>query len=94
MKAILPFILLLSSLVPLLAQSKNKATAAIELKQGKVIDEHLVSTILKENRIGLNPDRKVKIYLPPGYNSSHQILSGDLLFTQPGEQCRAIVCRW
>ncbi|PZR38583.1 MAG: hypothetical protein DI538_09325 [Azospira oryzae] len=70
MKAILPFILLLSSLVPLLAQSKNKATAAIELKQGKVIDEHLVSTILKENRIGLNPDRKVKIYLPPGYSSS------------------------
>ncbi|MEO8475253.1 MAG: alpha/beta hydrolase-fold protein [Chryseolinea sp.] len=39
-------------------------------KQGRVITEKLVSTILKENRIGINVNRTIKIYLPPDYASS------------------------
>ena len=32
--------------------------------------KYLESTILKENRIGLNPVRRIKVYLPPGYAQS------------------------
>lgn len=32
--------------------------------------KYLDSTILKENRIGLNPVRRIKVYLPPGYARS------------------------
>lgn len=37
---------------------------------GTLITERLASTILRENRIGLDPNRNIKIYLPPGYTSS------------------------
>src|SRR4051794_14803454 len=53
----------------LLALSSATVGAA-ELSHGTVLTEHLVSTVLRENRVGLNPDRIVKIYLPPGYAAS------------------------
>src|SRR6478735_6255671 len=34
---------------------------------GTVITEHLTSTILRENRTGLDPERVIKVYLPPSY---------------------------
>jgi len=37
-----------------------------------VADEPLVSTVLRDNRIGLNPDRPIKVLLPPGYAKSRQ----------------------
>jgi enterochelin esterase-like enzyme len=37
---------------------------------GKVITENLASVILRDNKVGLNPNRQVKIYLPPGYAKS------------------------
>jgi S-formylglutathione hydrolase FrmB len=38
---------------------------------GSVIEtKTLESTILRENRIGLNPVRRIKVYLPPGYAQS------------------------
>jgi hypothetical protein len=43
---------------------------AAEPKRGTVVTEHLASTILRENRTGLNPDRVIKVYLPPGYADS------------------------
>jgi S-formylglutathione hydrolase FrmB len=52
------------------AQSKLKTTPSSEKKQGTIITEHLASTILKENRIGLDTNRTIKIYLPPGYATS------------------------
>jgi S-formylglutathione hydrolase FrmB len=55
-----------------LAQSKTKTKIAIEKKQGTVITEHLTSTILKENRINLDVNRSIKIYLPPGYADSRK----------------------
>jgi hypothetical protein len=48
---------------------ENKAQT---IKHGNVVTEHLVSTILKENKIGIDVNRTVKIYLPPGYESSHK----------------------
>jgi len=42
------------------------------IKHGNVVTEHLVSTILKENKIGIDVNRMVKIYLPPGYESSRK----------------------
>jgi pimeloyl-ACP methyl ester carboxylesterase len=46
------------------------ALGAAESRQGAVVTEHLVSSILRENRIGLNPERVVKVYLPPSYATS------------------------
>jgi S-formylglutathione hydrolase FrmB len=43
---------------------------AAEAKGGTVVTEHLASTILRDNRTGLDPNRLVKIYLPPGYADS------------------------
>ncbi|MDJ1468942.1 alpha/beta hydrolase-fold protein [Cytophagaceae bacterium DM2B3-1] len=55
-----------------LAQSKAKTTSLQipEVKQGNLITEKLPSVILLENRIGLDPNRTIKVYLPPGYASS------------------------
>jgi S-formylglutathione hydrolase FrmB len=37
-----------------------------------VVDEPFVSTVLRDNRIGLNPERAIKVLLPPGYGKSKQ----------------------
>lgn len=40
---------------------------AAEGKSVTLVTEHLASAVLRENRIGLDPNRLVKIVLPPGY---------------------------
>ena len=35
-----------------------------------VVDEPFVSTVLADNRIGLNAERAIKVFLPPGYTKS------------------------
>ena len=35
-----------------------------------VVDEPFVSTVLRDNRIGLDPARAIKVLLPPGYAKS------------------------
>jgi S-formylglutathione hydrolase FrmB len=37
-----------------------------------VVDEPFVSTILRDNRIGLDPGRAIKVLVPPGYAKSKQ----------------------
>jgi S-formylglutathione hydrolase FrmB len=37
-----------------------------------IVDEPFVSTVLRDNRIGLNPERAIKVLLPPGYAKSKQ----------------------
>jgi hypothetical protein len=37
-----------------------------------VVDEPLVSRVLRDNRIGLAPERTIKVMLPPGYAKSKQ----------------------
>ena len=47
------------------------STAVATAAPASVIDtKFLESTILKENRVGLNPTRRIKVYLPPGYAQS------------------------
>jgi hypothetical protein len=53
-------------LVVLLALTARGA----EPKNPTIVDEHLASTVLRENRIGLDPNRLVKVVLPPGYAES------------------------
>ena len=43
---------------------------AAEPPRGTVVDEPFTSTVLRDNRIGLNPERAMKVYLPPGYAKS------------------------
>lgn len=43
---------------------------ARQAKQGKVVTEHIISKILKDNKIGLDTNRSISIYLPPGYEQS------------------------
>ncbi len=79
------FLLMLLVLVPaalcdLLAQPSGQvdrvASAALvrhaakAAKRGTLVTEKLTSTILRENRIGLDPERRVKVFLPPGYAQS------------------------
>jgi len=45
---------------------------AAEMKHGTLVTEHLASSILRENHIGLDPNRSIKVYLPPGYAGSHK----------------------
>jgi len=39
-------------------------------KKGRLVTEKLTSEVLRENRIGLDPNRTIKIYLPPGYEGT------------------------
>lgn len=43
---------------------------AQESKKGKVVTRHIVSRILKENKIGLDSNRSISVYLPPGYDQT------------------------
>lgn len=43
---------------------------AAEVKHGTVLTERLTSSVLQENRIGLDANRGIKVYLPPGYAAS------------------------
>ena len=52
------------------AISQTLSTAAIP--PGTVVTEHLTSEVLRENHIGLNPERSVSVYLPAGYDASGQ----------------------
>jgi enterochelin esterase-like enzyme len=56
-----------------MAQGKLKEEASVTHaapRKGSVRSETINSTILRENLVGLNTKRNVKIYLPPGYESS------------------------
>jgi len=46
------------------------ALSGAEIRHGELRTEHLASTILRDNRVGLDPNRLVKVYLPPGYADS------------------------
>lgn len=61
---------LLHSAAILLAALAALPSFAAETKRGTIVTEHLASSILRENRTGLNPQRVIKIYLPPGYSNS------------------------
>ena len=43
-----------------------------EPPRGAVVDVPFVSTVLRDNRIGLNPERGIKVVLPPGYAKSQR----------------------
>ncbi len=57
-------------LTGLLAATPMARSAADTPPRGTVVDEPFVSTILRDNRIGLSPERAIKVYLPPGYAQS------------------------
>ena len=59
----LPFAVLLTSLGALTG-------FAAETKRGTVVTEHLLSARLRETRTGLDPNRAIMVYLPPGYAGS------------------------
>jgi len=58
--------------VGLVAMLDGHLAIAAEMKHGTLVTEHLASSILRENRIGLDPNRSIKVYLPPGYAGSHK----------------------
>jgi S-formylglutathione hydrolase FrmB len=66
----IPFLLillLLSCINEILAQAAHTSPGSMH---GYVVTEKLSSSILKENRVGLETERSIKIYLPPGYQNS------------------------
>ena len=54
----------------LLVMAPSWARAPAEPPRGTVVDEPFTSQVLRDNRIGLNPERATKVYLPPGYAKS------------------------
>ena len=48
------------------------STAAQETTHGTVVTEHLTSTVLQGTITGVDPNRTIKIYLPPGYAASNK----------------------
>lgn len=51
---------------------KSNTRSAPDEKEprGTVVTEKLISTILRDNKINLDPNRSIKVYLPPNYGSS------------------------
>ncbi|QIP14539.1 esterase family protein [Spirosoma aureum] len=49
---------------------KEVRVSNVEIKHGTLSTEKLASTILRDNRIGLDTNRDIKVYLPPGYANS------------------------
>jgi hypothetical protein len=45
-------------------------TIPVSAQQGTIVTATLSSVVLKDNRTGLDSNRKVKVYLPPGYANS------------------------
>lgn len=69
--------LLISSMSVAYAQGKkvtkaNSANPPKSISTGKVVTETLVSNILRNTRTGVDINRSVKIYLPPGYERSEK----------------------
>lgn len=58
----------MSRIILLILLSTNFLFA--QSKKGKLITEIYASNILKENKINLDVNRKIKIYLPPNYETS------------------------
>lgn len=54
----------------MVATSAALPMRAAEIRHGTVRTEHLASTVLRENRIGLDANRTLKIVLPPDYEAS------------------------
>jgi S-formylglutathione hydrolase FrmB len=54
----------------LLAAAQCWAQAPTSPPRGTLVDEPFTSTVLKDNRIGLQADRTIKVLLPPGYAKS------------------------
>jgi enterochelin esterase-like enzyme len=55
----------------LFATSSAMARSPVaEPPHGTVVDEPFVSTVLRDNRIGLKAERAMMVYLPPGYAKS------------------------
>lgn len=65
-------LLLLPAITPLSARqlSAEKNTINDITGHGAVMTEKLASVILRDNRIGIDPNRTVKVYLPAGYAGS------------------------
>ena len=53
----------------LASQEKNIAGGSV-INQGTVVSESLSSTILRDNKVGLDTRRQIKVVLPAGYASS------------------------
>lgn len=44
------------------------AIAATSIRHGTVITEHFTSEVLRDNLIGVKPERSLSVYLPPSYH--------------------------
>jgi pimeloyl-ACP methyl ester carboxylesterase len=59
------------AMTSLCAQSRPKAkSTGAEAKQGTLVTETLTSSILRDTKIGVDPNRSIHVYLPPGYATS------------------------
>jgi S-formylglutathione hydrolase FrmB len=58
------------ALAGLLAASHVAAAAPADPPPLTIVDEPFESTVLRDNRIGLNPNRAIKVLLPPSYARS------------------------
>ena len=57
-------------LLALLGSPPSMARAPADPPRATVVDEPFVSTVLRDNRIGLRAERAIKVLLPPGYAKS------------------------
>ncbi|MEO6282260.1 MAG: alpha/beta hydrolase-fold protein [Dyadobacter sp.] len=57
-------------LIPFLISWEGSDVAAQDLRKGKLVTEYLTSTILVENRVGIDPKRSISVYLPRGYDEN------------------------
>jgi len=61
--------MMLLLIVSALSASLSPARAE-NIPPGKVVDTQLLSRHLQGDLIGIDPERQIKVYLPPGYDRS------------------------
>lgn len=61
-----------TAMMALVGVVRASAAPSVEPQRGTVVTERFASTVLRENRTGLDVVRTIKIYLPPGYAESDE----------------------
>lgn len=87
--------LMITSMSGAYAQTKKiKKASSLDhtssIPVGKVITEKLMSDVLQNTRSGFDPNRTVKIYLPPGYEGSNKSYAVVYYFHSVGSSAQKV----
>lgn len=69
-RLVLVFFICINSSLAVCQEHNSMSTEGRQ--QGRLITETLISNVLQNNLVGIDPKRSIKIYLPPSYSTSNK----------------------